>query len=73
MYCRDQRNQAFEDCGGVVRLVVIAVIHLVYSRCVVSLWAKTGIFGTRKTYENLTSSFLLFLCILHEKTLKTSM
>ena len=28
--------------------------------CVVSLWAKTGIFGTRKTYENLTSSFLLF-------------
>lgn len=46
MYCRDQRNQAFEDCGGVIRLVVIAVIHLVYSRYVLSLWAKIGIFDT---------------------------
>lgn len=70
MYCRDQRNQAFKDCGGVVRLVVIAVIHLVNSRYVVSLWAKIGIFGTRKTYENLSS---FFHCVLHEKPQKTSM
>lgn len=37
MYCRDQRNQAFKDCSGVIRVVVIAVIHLVYSRYVASL------------------------------------
>lgn len=59
MYCRDQRNQAFKDCSGVVGLVVIAVIHVVYSRCVMSLWAEIGIFETRKTYENL---FFFPLC-----------
>lgn len=58
MYWRDQRNQAFKDCGGVIRLVVNAVINCVHSMYVVSLWANIGIFGTRKTYENcLLSSF----------------
>lgn len=54
-------------------MVVIAVIHLVYSRYVVSLWAKIGIFGTRKTYEDLSSFFFFFHYVLKEKALKTSM
>lgn len=37
MYCRDQRNQAFKDCSGVIGLVVFVVIHLAYARYVVSL------------------------------------
>lgn len=54
MYCRNQRNQTFKDCSGVIRSVVIAVIHLVFFRDVLSLYGKIGIFGSRKTYENLS-------------------
>lgn len=54
MYCRDQRNQAFKDCSEVIRLVVIVVIRLAYAMCSVT---KVGLFGTRKTYENLSSFF----------------
>ena len=72
MYCRDQRNQAFEDCSGVAGLVVIAVIHVVYSRYVMSLWAEIGIFETRKTYEN-PSSFFFSAVFCMKKAVKTSM
>lgn len=37
MYCRDQRNQAFKDCSGVIRLVIISVLHLGYAKYVVTL------------------------------------
>lgn len=60
MYCRDQRNQAFKDFSGVIGLVVVAVMRLVYSRYVMSLWAKISLFGTGKTYEIHLLFFFLF-------------